>query len=379
MRFADIPGHQELKATLIGSYERNHIAHAQLFAGREGSAALPLVLAYTSFLLCEDKQGNDACGKCSSCHKIDKAIHPDVHYFFPGPGKSGDNKEKVDKAVQQQQTQWRSFIQNPYQSLEDWTQLLDAENKQIQISKEDARRIIRTVSMKSFEGSYKVIIIWYPESMHSSASNAILKVLEEPPAQTLYFLVSYHYEGLLTTILSRTQLVQVADFSDEEVAAYLENVRGLDKTSSAKLAAYANGNLRAALIEIDQAENINHQEFADWMRACLANKFEDLLTMAADFKAKTKSQQRVFLQYGSELIRQAVLAQADPALVKLSGDEYTFATKFGSALALDTLAQISEELDKMSTHLLRNANPQLTFMAASIRLTAIIKMPSRVS
>ena len=111
MRFADIPGHEDLKATLISSYERNHIAHAQLFAGREGSAALPLALAYTSFLLCESKQGNDACGKCSSCQKIQKAIHPDVHFFFPGPGKSGDNKDKVEKAVQTQQTQWRTFLQ----------------------------------------------------------------------------------------------------------------------------------------------------------------------------------------------------------------------------------------------------------------------------
>ena len=215
--------------------------------------------------------------------------------------------------------------------------------------------------------------------MHPSAANAILKVLEEPPAQTLYFLVSYHYESLLTTILSRTQLVQVPDFSDEEVESYLKNKRGLDDSTAHKLAAYANGDLRAALMEIDQANTIEHEEFANWMRACLANRFDELLTMAADFKAKSKSQQRVFLKYGSELIRQALLAQADPSLVKLEGEEYAFATKFGKALSLETLSQITVELDKMTSQLLRNANPQLTFLATSIRLAAVIKMPARVS
>jgi DNA polymerase-3 subunit delta' len=376
MRFADIPGHHDLKATLISSYERNHIAHAQLFSGKEGSATLPLALAYISFLFCENKQENDACGQCSNCQKVQKAIHPDIHFFYPGPGKSGD---KADKAIQSQQVQWREFVQNPYQSLEDWTQKLDAENKQIQISKEDARRIIRTVSMKSFEGSYKVIVIWYPELMHPSAANAILKVLEEPPSQTLYFLVSYHYEGLLTTILSRTQLVQVTDFNDEDIANYLISQKGMDELQANKLAAYANGNLRSALQEIEQVNTIDHEEFAKWMRACLANKFDDLITMAADFKAKSKSQQRVFLRYGSELIRQALLAQADPSLVRLTDEEASFAMKFGKVLSLEALSKITQELDSMTTHLLRNANPQLTFLAASIRLASIIKMPSRAA
>jgi DNA polymerase-3 subunit delta' len=378
MQFAAIPGHEALKATLISSFERNHIAHAQLFSGREGSAVLPMTLAYISFLFCENKKENDSCGTCSSCQKIQKSIHPDVHYFFPGPGKSGDNKEKVDKANQSQQTLWRDFILNPYQSLEDWTQSLEAENKQIQISKEDAKRIIRTVSMKSFEGSYKVIVIWYPELMHPSAANAILKVLEEPPSQTLYFLVSYHYENLLTTIRSRTQLVQIPSFNDEEVASYLMEEKGLTAEEAQRLAGFAAGNLRKALLESEDVSTIGHEEFAKWMRACLANKFDELITMAADFKAKSKSQQRIFLQYGNELIRQAVLSQADSNLVMLGEAERAFAVRFGDTLPLEALANVTQELDKMSTHLLRNANAQLTFLAASIRLSSVIKMPTRV-
>jgi DNA polymerase-3 subunit delta' len=380
MRFADIPGLDELKQTLISSYQRNHIAHAQLFAGHEGSAVLPLVLAYISFLFCENKSATDACGTCGSCQRVHKLIHPDVHFFRPAPSKAAGSKDGQDKQASATQSLWRSFLtENPYQSLEDWVQHLDAENKQVQISKEEARNIIRTVSMKSFEGSYKVIVIWYPEIMHPSAANAILKVLEEPPGQTLYFLVSYNYEALLSTILSRTQLVHVPDYSENEIISYLVEQKKIDQPQAERLAKFCGGNLRKALNEIEHVTDDELDDFARWMRACVANQFDVLLELAAAFKAKSKSQQRIFLQYGHEMLRQALLAKAQEDLMTLSGSEHVFISKFSQTQSLNTIGGVYEELNKLLMHLARNANAQLSFMACSIRLTQIIKHPSHAA
>ena len=381
MRFSDIPGHEDLKATLVNSFKKNHIAHAQLFSGNEGSAAMALAMAYISFLFCENKADDDACGQCAGCQKVAKLIHPDVHFFFPGPGKGSDNKEKVEKINQQQQKLWREFLtkRHPYQSLEDWSLLVDAQNKNIQISKEDARNIIRTVSMKSFEGSYKIILIWYPELMHPSAANAILKVLEEPPKDTLYFLVSYNYESLLTTILSRSQLIQVPGFTDEAVVKYLTSHTSVSEPQAQAIAGLAAGNLRKALNDIDSGENLDHQAFADWMRACLYNKFEELIKMAADFKARNKSQQKIFLQYGLSMIRQSILSKAEISLMNISGESQQFAIRFGKALTVDVLDSASNELGKMIQYIDRNANAQLTFLATSIRLSKKIQMPQNAT
>jgi DNA polymerase-3 subunit delta' len=380
MRFSEIPGHEKLKQTLVSSFQKNHVAHAQLFSGNEGSAAMALALAYISFLFCENKSDQDSCGQCPNCQKINKLIHPDIHFFFPGPGKGGDNKEKAEKLNKAQQVLWREFLTNgsPYQTLEDWSQLVDAENKMIQISKEDARNIIRTVSMKSFEGSYKVIFIWYPELMNPSAANAILKVLEEPPSETLYFLVSYNYERLLTTILSRTQLIQVPNFTDGEVARYLVDHEGVPEVKARSVAGLSSGNMRKALSDSNQVENMDYKVFAEWMRMCLANKYEDMIKMAADFRGKNKSQQKLFLQYGINIIRQAVLAKAEISLMNIEGENQQFAIKFSKTLSIEVLEKTSQVLGEMIQHIDRNANPQLTFLAASIRLAGFIQMPSRV-
>jgi DNA polymerase-3 subunit delta' len=377
MKFSDIPGHDALKETLVGSYHKNHVAHAQLFSGTDGSAALALTLAYTSFLLCENKTETDPCGTCPSCQKMQKLIHPDVHFFFPGPGKGGENKEKAEKASQQQKVLWREFLtkDGPYQNLADWSLLVDAENKKTQIGKEDAKNIIRTVSMKSFEGSYKVIIIWYPEMMNASAANAILKVLEEPPAETIYLLVSYNYEALLTTILSRSQLIRVPNFSDHDIADFLMNEKNIPEAQARSVAGMSEGNMRRALMDVEDAENLDHEIFAAWMRACLANKYADLIKMAADFKIRSKSQQKIFLQYGMTIIRQAIIAKAEISLMNISGEAQQFALKFSKTLSLEVLGETSAELGKMMQHLDRNANTQLTFMAASLRLSRKIQMP----
>ncbi len=232
MRFSNIPGHQETKTALINAVKNHHVAHAQLFFGKEGSANLTLALAYAAYLNCETPTETDSCGSCSSCTKIDKLIHPDLHFVFPKTAKqSGDD----DKNKGDVMSHWRNFIfTNPYGNSVDWAELSGSAGKQLNISKEEGKHIIKTVSMKAFEARYKILIIWLPEFMNISAANSILKVLEEPPENTIYLMVTNDYEKLLTTIISRTQLIRVPDFKEEDIERFLVETINVDQEKSSQ-------------------------------------------------------------------------------------------------------------------------------------------------
>ncbi|MCZ6899247.1 MAG: DNA polymerase III subunit delta, partial [Bacteroidetes bacterium] len=196
MRFADIPGLDEIKGNLIKCVLSNKIPHAQLLQGHEGSGNLVLSLAYASYLNCLNRTENDSCGECAACSKIDKLIHPDLHLVFPvSPNAKFTGKDVISANYL---NEWRSFIlKNPYQNLNDWNNYYGADNKQGNISKEESRQIIKNLSLMAFEGQFKVMLIWLPEWMHPSAANSILKILEEPPDRTLFLMVSHQADNLL--------------------------------------------------------------------------------------------------------------------------------------------------------------------------------------
>lgn len=369
MRFADIPGCQSLKETLISSFNRNHIAHAQLFHGQPGGIGLPLALAYVSYLMCEDKTESDSCGKCPACQKTDKYIHPDVHFFFPLAKKTKKEDEPDVGGV----AKWRNFLQaKPYGNPEDWIVFSESENKQNQISKEDARQIIKTVSMKAFEGGMKILLIWCPERMHPAAANAILKVLEEPPENTIYLLVTYNYEGLLTTILSRTQHFLVPVLPAGEIKNYLMNKQGITEEKAQKAAAFAEGSMEKALSLVKTAEDLNFQDFQKWMQACYRADFQELSQQSEAFGQSGKSNQRSYMLYSLNILRNVIIYKGNPELVMAEGAERKFIANFGNTLQLDQLEKIYMELNESLFHLERNANPRITCMALSIRILQAI-------
>src|SRR6187431_1467542 len=234
MKFSEIPGLAETKKLLIDSVQSNHIAHAQLFVGAEGALNLPMALAYATYLHCQDK-GDDACGVCSACSKNLKFIHPDTHFVFPLSNVKNDKDEDRFKADITKA--WRAFLlEQPFGSLDDWTNYYGGEDKQALISREESREIIKTLSLKPFESPYKVMIIWQPELMHASAANGILKILEEPASHTYFILVSNAADRLLPTIISRTQIITVPLLHDDEVAAQLVEHNGLEKGRAEKVA-----------------------------------------------------------------------------------------------------------------------------------------------
>jgi DNA polymerase-3 subunit delta' len=370
MRFEEIPGMDALKQTLVLSHQRNHLAHAQLFSGEEGGAALPLAIAYATYLLCENKEATDACGSCPACQKMAKHIHPDVHYFFPSAKlekEDGKQQSKVNEV-------WRKLIsEQPYASLSDLISALDTENKQNHISKAEAKRIVQTVSMKSFEGGLKILIIWYPEKMNGAAANAILKVLEEPPENTLYLMVTYHYEDLLTTIISRLQLVTIPSFSEDELTGYLVKNQGATAEDAIKAYRFSNGSLPNAVADLKEGNEDELHWFIDWMRNCIGAKYDFLSRMSEQFKQISRAKQQIKMRWALEMIRNAILVKGAEDLISSQGAERVFILKFSNAINLHGLELIYKDLSETLYYLERHAHPQMAQLALSIRLSHIIR------
>ncbi len=328
---------------------------------------MPLAMAYATFLLCENKKEDDACGVCANCQRMQKLIHPDVHYFFPG---SRTEKEKDKSELLKK---WREFIcDNHFPTLESLYEALGTENKQNQIGREDARDIIRTVSMKSFEGNLKIIFIWCPERLNSSAANAILKVLEEPPEQTVYILVSHDYEGVIPTILSRTQLVTIPPVTHTDIADYLKSEKNIPQDKAEYVARLSEGSFAEAMKLTVNENDLNFQGFQKWMQACYKQDHTFLVKRSEEFQKSSKSDQRAFLIYGISLIRNAIVSHADPNLVLGSGQEKDFVVNFGKTLSQVALESIYTALGEVHSNLLRNANPRISFLSLSLRISGHI-------
>lgn len=367
MMFADIHGLQRTKKQLIHSVQNNHVAHAQLFSGIEGSAVLPMALAYATYLNCESPGENDACGTCPACSKNSKYVHPDAHFVFPVSSTKEVTKDPSSKLFLKP---WREFLQtNPYGNLADWAKIYGGENKQASISKQESRNIIESLSLKSFEGKFKIMLIWLPELMHPYAANGILKILEEPSEGTVFILVTNQADRLLTTIRSRTQLVQIPSFSDQELVEILQNDYQVDTTKAAQLANMADGSLREAKLLKDEVEDDTHEMFRGWMRLCFNNNFAALADLSENYSSLNKVAQKSMLVYGLNILRESIIAGfANGELLRVIGEERIFATKFNKIVTVDKVTEITNVINDAHYHLERNANPKILFMNLSITI-----------
>lgn len=372
MKFSDIPGLAETKKLLIDSVRENHIAHAQLFAGAEGALNLPLALAYATYLHCQNK-GEDSCGTCSACSKSLKYIHPDTHFVFPLSNVKNDKDEDRFKA--EIMKSWRAFlIEQPFSELDNWTTYYGGEDKQALINREESREIIKTLSLKPFESPYKVMIIWQPELMHSSAANGILKILEEPASHTYFILVSNAADRLLPTIISRTQLITVPLLSDQEVENFLLDKKSVEPKKATRITKLAEGNLNLALSMIESEEDDNAPLFIDWMRACYNQKrIGDLVGMAENFHQMDKLQQRNLLHYSIDMLRESLLNLSSATqLHRTQGEELDFVKKFSSQLTVPKIEKSFKLMNDACYHLERNGSAKMIFLDLSLQLSKTI-------
>lgn len=372
--FREVPGLSDLKNTLIQSVKSQHVAHAQLFHGPLGSGNLALALAYATYLNCEDRQEDDSCGRCASCVKMKKLAHPDVHYIFPVAvtKKIKDNESDAFMPL------WREFIDaHPFGTLSDWLTFIGVEgNRQGNISAEEARNVIRKISLKAYEGEYKILILWQPELLNVYSANALLKILEEPPAKTIFLLVCTDANRLLTTIISRTQRIGVPAFTETEVSSYIQQKLGTEEKQARHVAYLSEGNLGYAL-ELAKGEgNEQHPWFAQWMRHCYRGipAFGDMLKMADEFDSQPKEQQKGMMEYSLSVFRDLMLWQNGvEALVRLEGDELTFVQNFSKVIPPERLPLITEELNTAFFQLERNVRAKMIFLDLSLTLAKLLR------
>lgn len=374
MNFTSIPGLQEIKSTLIDAVQSNHIAHAQLFVGKSGALNLPLALAYATYLHCQNKINAGACGTCAACNKSLKFIHPDTSFVFPlGNVKNDKDEERFKSEILKT---WRSFLTDqPFGDLSDWISYYGGEDKQALISREESREIIKTLSLKPFESPNKIMIIWQPEWMHPSAANGILKILEEPPANTFFVLVTNAVERLLPTIISRTQLVQVPMLADEEVEEYLV-ARGFnDESRRREVIRLAEGDVNLAVKLMESEQDHYQDRFVGWMRTCHKRDFGAMVSMAEEFHELDKLGQRNFFHYSIGMMRETMLYTVGAkSISRAKGTEVDFLQNFGKVMNVERVEKANHLLSDATYHLERNGSPKMIFLDLSLQLAQVFKM-----
>ena len=373
MKFSDISGYESLKAQLIQSVVSDQIAHAQLFLGPQGGPNLALALAFSTFINCQNRTPEDSCGECDACRKNAKLVHPDVHFAFPV---SATKKVKAKDVISIKfLSEWRNFvIQDPYNTAGGWNSYFGGENKQLNISRQESREIIKNLSLKPFEGLYKIMIIWLPEYMHPAAANALLKILEEPPLNTLFLLVSNDESKLLSTILSRTQIVHIRPFSDKEIKELLINQHFIEEEKAGQIAHLVDGNINEALRLAREVEDDSHKMFRDWMRLCYMGDLLELTKWTEKFNAMTKVAQQTLFHYGLSMMREALIVGNDELdLSRLMGEEFEFVKNFSKILSFESIEKISNILNEAFYHVERNAHSKILFLSVSLKIVEIFQ------
>ena len=373
MQFAAIPGLPETKEKLLNAVKLNHLAHALLFHGPEGSANLTLALALASYLYCEQKSDTDSCGTCGSCQRMNKLILPDLNFAFPviASSKEEDGDEEAKEEKSDLLGNWRKFVLGqPYGNVHDFIYFNGFEKKQLNITKAAARKMIQTLSLTSFEGGYKIMLIWAPEYLHPSAANALLKIIEEPPAKTLFLLVTSQADQLLTTILSRTQKILVSAFSDEEVSSHLVETGRCEAKAAAQIAMLADGNMRAAFLLIDQVEDQTVRQLRDWFRLCATKNLKEIFLLSEDFHKADKESQKSLMLAGLNVTREILLKNLDlDQLLRTTDEDRTFINNISKKMLTEENAiQLYQTFNDAHYHLERNGNAKMIFTDLSMEI-----------
>jgi DNA polymerase III subunit delta' len=377
MLFSEVIGQSEIKTKLRGLVEHNRLGHALLLSGPEGAGGLPLALAFAQYLMCERVTAADSkhafpienCNICPACIKAGKMIHPDIHYSYPVvTRKSGEKPLSTDFI-----SEWREFINlYPYGTIFDWLQFIQAENKQGNISAHECNEINRKLSLKSFESGYKILVMWMPEYL-GNEGNKLLKLIEEPPPDTLFIMVTENETQILPTILSRVQIVRLPKPSVKEIQDALVLRSGIEVEMARQLAAVSEQNFREALRQTQEGMDDWQGLLREWLNAIIRTGPVAQVKWVEEISKTGREKQKQFLQYFCHLLEQAIrLRMSDGALDDLPEKERDFATRLNKTADLTAQKAIVEEINKSIYHIERNAHAKMLFHALTIRLYHIL-------
>lgn len=372
MFFKDVIGQNEAKQRLITEVKEGRIPHAQLICGPEGTGKLPLAIAYARYICCENRDEHDACGHCPSCVKFNKLAHPDFHFVFPVIKKKAGKDTVCDDYI----SNWRNFVlQMPYFNLNHWLREMGAENQQAQIYVKESDEIVRKLSLKSSQGGYKVMIIWLPEKMNTECSNKLLKLLEEPPALTVFLLVSEEPELILQTILSRTQRFNIRGIEEEEIAGILQTKYGLQPEDANDIAHRSEGNMLKALetIHLSEENKLFFELFVNLMRLSYQRKIREMKLWSESVASMGRERQKNFLTYCQRMIRENFMFNfRQKELVYMSNEEQNFSARFAPFVNERNVMGIMDELSEAQAHIEQNVNPKMVFFDFSLKMIVLL-------
>ncbi|MFN7280416.1 MAG: ATP-binding protein [bacterium] len=399
MRFSSVIGQSAVRERLKAMVRDQRLSHALLFLGREGTGGLPLAMAFAQYLCCDQVTGrggskvqpanaslfgepettpaassetlpDDSCGTCPACVKAAGLMHPDIHFTYPTISKkSGTPSLSSDFAAE-----WREFVKlHPYGNDFDWLQFIGAENKQGNITAAECNEIVRVLSLKSFEQGYKIHILWMPEYL-GTEGNKLLKLIEEPPPNTLFLLVAQDDARILATILSRTQLVRIPPLDQDTLAAALLARTGVTEQQAMATSVLADGNYREAISILQHNEEDWQSMTRDWFNAILRGGPVAQVNWVEEISNHGREKQNHFLLYVNHLLAQSIRLRSlgDRAPV-MQDNEKDFAGRLNKMASISQQQAMVEELDRAAYQIERNANPKILFLALSIRFWHIIR------
>ena len=386
MQFSKVLGQKHIKNHLTTSADAGRIAHAQLFVGPEGSGTLPMALAYAQYILCGNTNGENSGGKDSCNIKFKNFSHPDLHFAFPVTTSDKVKSKPVSKYYLEE---WRQLIdQQPYGNLFDWYKLLGVDNKQGQIGVDEALEIVKALTLKSYEGGHKVMLIWMAEKLNTASANKLLKLIEEPPKDTIFILIAEDEEQIISTIRSRCQILHFPPLAEEAISEALVRNYHIEQSVAIKIAHQSNGNYNKAcdLIYHDSEDIQFEKWFVFWIRSAFkarGNKaaVHDLISWSEEIAKTGRETQKKFLNFCLNYFRQALLLnyKADELVyLEPKSDDFKLA-KFAPFVHDSNIIEISDELQDAIYHIERNGNSKIVLTDLSIKLTRLLHKKSQAS
>ena len=377
MYFKDIIGQQEVIERLVKDAQRGTVPHALLFCGPEGTGKLQTAIAFARYLLCRDKgTGADSCGQCPSCVKMDKLVHPDLHFVFPviNKSKTAGRSTVSDDEI----STWReTVIDQQYFGFEDWLSAIDADNKQASIFVTESESIMSKLSLKSVEGGYKIMIIWHAEKMNQQCANSLLKLLEEPPAGTIFILTTDAPEQMLETIISRTQRIDFRRISEQQITERLQGPGyALDADTAQKIAHLSGGSWLKAISTL--RINTESEEFMDYftqlMRLAYGRRLKDLKLWSDSIASGGREWQKRFLAYCQRMIRENFICNFhNPDLNYMTEQERQFSVKFAPFVNENNIIGLMDMLSDAQRDIEQNVNSKMVFFDLSLKTIMLMK------
>lgn len=368
MYFSDVIGLHDVKKHLIHSVQQGLVPHARIFHGPEGVGKLPLAIAYARYLNCANRGAEDACGDCPSCHKFNKLAHPDLHFVFPVV------KSKVSDEYL---PQWREFLLHThYFILNQWLSFIKAENAQGIIYSKESDEIIRKLNLKVYEAPYKVMIVWLPEKMHDACANKLLKMIEEPPANTVFLLISEDAENVLQTIWSRCQPLHIRAIENHEMVTAMQQKFGITQTEAATYAHIARGSFTKAieLITFSEETQFFFDLFVRMMRSSVSGNIKSIKETFTELAGIGREMQKSFLIYALRMFREYFVNNLhEPALVYLNEEERQFGERFSPYINERNIEAFMDEFTLAHRQIEQNGNARIIFLDLCLKVTVLLR------